>query len=114
MEDTPVFPLKVKQGATFRMRFSFIENGKKKPLTGIQFVGVVKQSIYDEQGYPFRFERYDEFNVDVYLDADVSQQMDFKKGVYDIKMIQPNAINTRLVQGPVEISLGATDATDYI
>lgn len=110
----PVHPIEIEQGSTFRMRFTFMENGKKKSLNNIRFVGVVKQSIYDEQGFPFRFERYDEFNVDVYLDADVSEQMDFKKGVYDIKMIQPDNMNTRLIQGPVVISLGATDATDYI
>lgn len=109
-----IMPLELEQGGTELMRFNFTKDGTSLSLDEVQFVGVIKNSIYDDEGYPIRFVHTDLYNVDVYVDADVSESMDFTKGVYEIKMIQRDGFNTPLVKGPVTISLGATDETSYI
>lgn len=108
------YPLEIEQGATELMQFKFVKDGSSLDISDITFVGAIKASIYDTEEFYFRFEKPDNFTVNVYLDADVSESMDFKKGVYDIKMIQVDGFNTRLVKGPVTIDLGVTDETDYI
>lgn len=107
-------PLEIEQGATDVMQFKFIDDGVILDITDIQFEGSIKASIYDTQSYPFRFDKVDPNTVNVYMDAAISESMDFKKGVYDIKMIQVDGFNTRLVEGPVTISLGVTDETSYV
>lgn len=99
-------PLEIEQGASDLMQFKFVKNGSSLDISQIEFVGQVKNSIYDEEGFPFRFDKVDAFTVNVYLDADVSEQMNFKKGVYEIKMIQVDGFTTKLVRGPVTITLG--------
>lgn len=109
-----VHPLALEQGATDIMQFKFVKNGQSLNIADIKFVGEIKNSIYDSEGFPFRFDKVDDFTVNVYMDADISESMEFKKGVYDIKMIQVDGFNTRLVKGPVTIDLGATDETNYV
>lgn len=109
-----IMPLELEQGGTSLMRFNFTADGTSLDLSEIRFVGVVKNSIYDTEGLPFRFEHVDLYNVDVYFDAGPSESIDFTKGVYEIKMIQRDGFNTPLVKGPVTIALGAADETNYI
>lgn len=106
--------LEIEQGATHMMQFKFVKDGVSLPITDIKFIGVLKDSIYDTEGFPFRFDKVDTYTVNVYLDADVSESIEFTKGVYEIKMIQVDGFNTSLVKGPVTITLGATDETSYI
>lgn len=106
-------PLEIEQGATDVMQFKFIKDGQSLNIRDVTFVGAIKASVYDSESYPFRFDKVDDFTVNVYLDASISESMDFTKGVYDIKMIQIDGFNTRLVQGPVTISLGVTDETNH-
>lgn len=106
-------PLEIEQGATDIMQFKFIKDSASLDITDIKFVGSIKASIYDATSYPFRFHKVDPYTVNVYLDADVSESMDFKKGVYDIKMIQLDNFNSRLLEGAVTITLGVTDETNY-
>lgn len=109
-----IMPLELEQGTTEIMQFKFVKDGTSLNIADIHFVGSIKNSIYDTEGFPFRFEKPDDFTVDVYLDADVSESIEFTKGVYDIKMIQVDGFNTRLVKGPVTNDLGATDETSYV
>lgn len=99
-------PLDIEQGASELMRFKFVKDGKSLDISDIEFQGQIKASIYDAVGYPFRFVKHDDYTVDVYMDPDVSASMDFTKGVYDIRMIQVDGFTSRLVGGPVTISLG--------
>lgn len=108
-----IMPLEIEQGATDIMQFKFVKDGTSLPLDDIKFVGVVKNSIYDTSGFPFRFDKVGLATVNVYLDASISESMDFTKGVYEIKMIQVDGFNTSLFKGPVTITLGATDETNY-
>lgn len=109
-----VMPIEIEQGGTSVMQFKFVKDGTSLDLTDIHFVGTIKNSIYDSEGFPFRFDKVDPTTVNVYVDADVSESMDFTKGVYEIKMIQVDGFNTSLAKGPVTIALGATDETSYI
>lgn len=107
-------PLEIEQGGTDVMQFKFIKDGQSLDISNVRFVGVIKASIYDTEGFPFRFDKVDAVTVNVYLDASVSESMDFTKGVYEIKMIQVDGFNTPLAKGPVTITLGASDETSYI
>lgn len=107
-------PLEIKQGATDIMQFKFVKDGAALDITDIKFVGEIKASIYDDQGFPFRFHKIDQHTLNVYLDADVSESMDFTKGVYEIKMIQVDGFVSRLVKDSVTIDLGVSDETSYI
>lgn len=107
-------PIEIEQGATFVMQFKFVKDGTSLDITDIKFVGVIKNSIYDTEGFPFRFDKVDSTTVNVYLDADVSESIDFTKGVYEIKMIQVDGFNTTLVKDTVSITLGASDETSYV
>lgn len=107
-------PLEIEQGVTNIMQFKFTKDGQSLDIKDITFVGSIKASIYDTESFDFRFVKVDNYTVNVYLDAEVSERMDFKKGVYDIKMIQVDGFNTRLVQGTVTNNLGVTDETNHI
>lgn len=99
--------LKVEQGSTLQFQLEFIKDGKAVQLDEYEFRGLVKNSIYDTSGYPFRFVKNNTV-VDVYLDAEVSSSMDFEEGVYDIVVVVLDGRITRLVEGAVTIKLGAT------
>lgn len=107
-------PIELEQGGTDLMEFKFVKDGSSLDISEVRFVGVIKNSIYDTEGFPMRFVHVDDYTVHAYIDADVSESMDFTKGVYEIKMIQRDGFNTPLLKGPVTISLGATDETNYI
>lgn len=107
------YPIEVTQGATTIFQLVFVKDGLALPIEDIKFVGVVKNSIYDTEGFPMRFEKVGENVVNVYIDADITESMEFTKGVHEIKMIQVDGFNSVLLRGPVVISLGATDETNY-
>lgn len=100
--------LDIEQGATKVFQLKFIKDGVSLPITDIEFEGTVKASIYDTEGYAFRFNKVGTAIVDVYLDATVSQAIDFKKGVYDITMKQVDGFVTRLLEGNVTNTLGVS------
>lgn len=107
-------PLAIKQGSSDIMQFKFIKNGQTLDITDVKFVGAIKASIYDDESYPFRFHKVDSTTVNVYLDPDVTETMEFTKGVYEIKMIQVDGFVTRLVKDTVTIDLGVSDETSYV
>lgn len=107
------FTLEIQQGATSIFQMVFTKDGATLPITDIKFVGVVKNSIYDTEGFPMRFDKVADNTVNVYIDADITESMEFTKGVYEVKMIQVDGFNSRLMNGPVTVSLGATDETNY-
>lgn len=107
------YPLTVEQGGTTMFRMKFIQNGKSLPVDNIKFVGSVKNSVWDTEGINFRFEQVAENAVDVFLDADLTESLDYQKGVYEIKMIASNNYNTPIFRGEVTVILGATDDTSY-
>ncbi|AHK11868.1 hypothetical protein CHOED_08 [Vibrio phage CHOED] len=98
--------IELDQSASSVMQFKFTKDGQSLDISDIEFQGWVKASLYDEEGYPFRFDKVDAFTVNVYFDASVSSQVDFKKGVYGIYMIQVDGFTTQLVSGLVTINLG--------
>lgn len=106
-------PLSIEQGGTYVFQIKIEKDGQSQDLTDIKFVGTVKNSIYDDQGYPFRFDKVDIYTVNVYLDADVTESMGFTKGVYEIKSINSGGFNSPLLKGPVANILGASDETSY-
>lgn len=106
-------PLTVEQGGTTMFKMKFINSGKSLPVTDIKFVGTVKNSVWDTEGIPFRFDKVSENEVYVYLDADYTETLDYQKGVYEIKMIDSDGYNTPLLRGDVTVILGATDETNY-
>lgn len=108
------YPLEnVEQGGTYIFQIKINKNGVAQDLTDLKFVGVIKDSIYDSSGFPFRFDKVDPFTVNVYLDADISETIEFTKGVYEIKMINSAGFNAPLLKGPVSTILGAADETNY-
>jgi hypothetical protein len=107
------FPLNITQGATTVFQLVFVKDGQSLPIQDIKFVGVVKNSIYDTEGFPMRFDKVNNNTVNVYIDADVTESMEFTKGVHEIKMIQVDGFNSVLLRGSVDITLGASDETSY-
>lgn len=107
------FPLDITQGATTIFQLVFVKDGTSLPIQDIKFVGVVKNSVYDAEGFPMRFDKVSDNTVNVYIDANVTESMDFTKGVHEIKMIQVDGFNSVLLRGAVAITLGATDETNY-
>ena len=97
----------IEQGSTLQFQIEFIKNGLATALDDYEFRGEVKNSIYDTEGFPFRFVK-DGITLTVFLDADVSSALDFEKGVYDIVVITKDARVTRLIQGSMFITLGVT------
>jgi hypothetical protein len=108
-----IMPLAIEQGSSYLMQFKFIKNDEPLDITNVKLIGSIKDSLYDEVGFPFRFDKLSSDTVNVYLDAEVSAGIDFTKGVYDIKMIQVDGFNTTLIKGDVTITLGVTDGTSY-
>ena len=102
------YDLKVEQGSTLQFLMEFVKDGTSLNLVDYEFKGEVKASIYDDAGYPLRFEKQDAFSVMVYLDASVSSTFDFEEGVYDIVMISSDGRIFRLLKGDVAIDLGVT------
>lgn len=105
--------LDIEQGGTYAFQIKIIKDGTALPLDEIKFIGVIKDSIYDTEGYPYRFELIDKYTVNGYLDASVSSLIDFTKGVHEIKYINSEDFNVPLFKGVVQIALGAADETNY-
>lgn len=103
------YDLAVEQGSTLQFLMEFVKDGTSLNLADYSFKGEVKASIYDEAGYPLRFEELDASSVMVYLDASVSATFDFDEGVYDIVMVSEGDGRVfRLLKGKVTIDLGVT------
>lgn len=101
------YDLKVEQGSTLQFQMGFIKDGQTLALDEMTFSGEIKNSVYDRQGFPFRFVKGIGV-VDVYLDSEVSALMDFDAGVYDIVIHFPDDRDFRLLQGKVSINFGVT------
>lgn len=104
-----ILPIKIEQGSTFKMKVTLkTTTGAYVPISGWSFEGTIKNSVYDEGGFPIKFELIDAINGSFYaiVDASVSDSMDFINGVYNVKFILANGEPYRLLEGPVELSLG--------
>lgn len=108
-----ILPLEIEQGGTHVFQLKVEKDGSSQDLTDIKFVGTLKNSIYDTEGYPLRFDKVDIYTVNVYLDADVSESIEWTKGVYEVKYINSEGFNVPLLKGPVTNILGASDETSY-
>lgn len=104
-----VYNLTIEQGSTLQFLMEFVRDGTSLNLNDYSFRGEIKASIYDDSGYPIRFEEQDTFSVMAYVDAAVSAQFDFEEAVYDIVMVsEADGRVFRLLQGSVTVNLGVT------
>ena len=103
------YDIEVEQGGTFMFQMEFVKDGGVLPVTDLEFNGTVKNSVYDSEGFPFRFEKASYRTVNVYLDSQQTATMDFCDGVYDIQMIHGNgAMVTPFLAGKVKLIPRAT------
>lgn len=102
------YELIVDQGGTLVFQMEFVQDGGVLPVTDVDFKGLVKNSVYDTDGFPFRFEKINYRTVNVYLDASVTSQFDFTEGVYDIQMIHTGDLVTPFLGGKVTVTPRAT------
>lgn len=100
-------PIEIDQGTTFKMRITLKTSQGASPINDYEFKGTIKQTIYDEEGFPFTFEtdNTSEGSFFAIVEPKVSQGMDFTKGVYNIKYIASETEQWRLLEGPVQINL---------
>ena len=103
-----IYDLEIEQNSTHVFQLKIEDNGTSLNISDIEFKGTIKASIYDEEGFEMRFDKVDALTVNIYIDPEVSRNMDFKKGVYDISMVQVNGFTTRLLQGAVTNELGVS------
>lgn len=101
----------VEQGTTFviQIQLKNADTLAPIPVTGYEFVGGVSQTFYDEADIAFRFEVIDEVNgiIHAILDANLTDTLDYEKGVYDIDYILPvSKEKFRLIKGDVSVNLG--------
>lgn len=101
------YDLSVEQGSTLQFQMDFVKDGQSLSLDEMTFSGEIKNSVYDRQGFPFRFVKGVGI-VDIFLDSEVSALMDFDEGVYDIVIHFPDGRDFRLLQGKVTINFGVT------
>lgn len=102
------YDLIIDQGGTLAFQMEFVQDGGVLPVTDLEFKGTVKNSVYDSAGFPFRFDKVNYRTVNVYLDADITAQMDFTSGVYDIQMIHTGGLITPFLAGKVTVIPRAT------
>ena len=102
------YDLTIDQGGTLVFQMEFVQDGGVLPVTDLDFKGMVKNSVYDSSGFPFRFDKINYRTVNVYLDSDVTSKMDFCEGVFDIQMIHTGGLVTPFLAGKVTIIPRAT------
>ena len=103
------YDITIDQGGTFVFQMEFVQDGGVLPVTNLDFKGTVKNSVYDSEGWPFRFDKVSYKTVNVYLDSPQTSEMDFCEGVYDIQMIHSGgAMVTPFLAGKVTIIPRAT------
>lgn len=103
------YDIELEQGATYQFLLKFVKDGLSLPIDVYDFDGEVKYSIYDEVGFPIRFDMQDQYSVMAYIDADVSKSFDFEKGIYDITMTSKlDGRVVRLLKGQVTVDFGVT------
>ena len=109
----PIQAIEINQGATFIMQITLKDKVTSNPIdiADYEFCGAVKQTIYDTESFAFRFVIVDAVNgvFHVILDPDLSINLDFNEGVYDIAFKLSDDSVTRILQGGVTVSLGGTD-----
>lgn len=99
--------IEVEQGTTWKMKITLKSSTGNIPIDNYSFEGAVKQTKYDEQEYPFRFEIEDASNGVLWaiLDPDTSETMDFTQGVYYIKYVASPTEKYRMFEGNVTMTL---------
>lgn len=99
--------ISIEQGTTWKMKITLKSSSGNIPITNYTFEGAIKQTIYDTTEYPISFEVEDEANGVLWaiVEPDVSSQMDFTEGVYNIKYVASPTEKYRMFEGDVVISL---------
>lgn len=106
---TSTYDITIDQGGTHVFQMEFVQDGGVLPVTDLEFRGMVKNSVYDTTGFPFRFDKVSYKTVNVYLEADQTSAMDFCEGVYDIQMIHSGGVMvTPFLSGKVTLIPRAT------
>lgn len=109
----PIQNIEINQGATFTMQITLKNKTTLLPIdiALYEFCGAIKQTIYDDANFPFRFVIIDAVNgiVHAILDPEVSKNIDFNEGLFDISYKLSDGSITRIIMGAVTVSLGGTD-----
>lgn len=100
--------IEVTQGGTFKMKITLKTAGGFVPIQDYTFSGVVKNSIYDTDGFPMTFQKIDEANGALLgiIEDEVTKDMDFTKGVYGIYYTIDGHETFPLISGDVDVTLG--------
>lgn len=111
-----IYDIEVDQGATFQMQLTWKdENGNPVDLAGFTArMQIRKRARADEVLAEATTENGyitlggDEGTVEISVPASVTEDFDFKRGVYDLELESSGGIVTRLIQGCVYVDREVT------
>lgn len=103
--------LTIEQGSNFEVKLT-VRNNDSSPLNMLSYTGtsLLKKHYKATTSYPFTLTFLDRINGRIVLSMNGSQTSDLSEGryVYDVLLVSPNNLKTRVIQGTVLVSPGVS------
>ncbi len=111
LEDWPApYDLKIRQGATFHRRLTWRdEDGNLRDLTGCEASLMVRRTAIDADALLELTDTDgltlgdDEGTIDIEISAADTEDLDWRRGVYDLRLTFPDDTVVILVEGSVKV-----------
>lgn len=103
--------LTIEQGSNFEIKLT-VRNNNNSPLNMLSYTGssLLKKHYTSTTSYPFTLTFLDRANGRIALSMTSSQTSNLSEGryVYDIVLVSPNNLKTRVIEGSILVSPGVT------